>query len=270
MQAIKQLGGGILLGLISLAVVLGGISLALAEGYVPQPALFLASPTPDAFPTSELAATSMDFLLSPYPSDTPAATFTATLTPVPPTNCPPPAGWVLIAVGPGDTLDILAARYQVSAEAIKQANCLISSDLLQGYGLYVPPIPTRTAIPCGAPAGWIQYIVQPSDTLFHISQLYRTTVSALQNANCLGYSTTIYAGQKLWVPNVPTSTPGIIVTIEFATATPVPSETLAPTDTTVPTNTLEPTATSAPPTATQPPSTSTSPPPSDTPPPATP
>jgi LysM repeat protein len=267
MQAIKQLGGGLLLGFISLVVVVGGISLALAEGYVPQPAPFLASgtPGPDFFPTSEIVLTSLDFLLSPYPSDTPFPTLelSATSTPIPPTNCPPPSGWVLIAVGPGDTLELIAARYQISVEALKQANCLITSSLLTGYGLYVPPIPTQTSVPCGAPAGWIQYTVLPGDTLFHISQLYRTTVSTLQNANCLGYSTTIYTGQKLWVPNVIPSTPVItatIINIEFDTVTPVPSSTPVPTDTATPTATD--TATAIPPTPT--------PSPTETPPPTTP
>ena len=259
MQAVKQLGGGLLLGLISLAVVIGGISLALAEGYVPQPALFLVSETPGEtlFPTSDIA-TSFDFLLSPYPSDTP------TITPTPPVNCPPPAGWVLISVGAGETLESIAARHRTTSDALMQANCLLSTGLLPGYGLYVPPLPlpTNTVIPCGAPAGWIQYAVQPGDTLFRISQLYRTTVSQIQQANCLGLSTTIFSGQKLWVPNVSTSTPAItatIITIEFDTVTPAPSATPAPT------NTIEPSATPVPPTATPPPS--ATPPPTDTSPP---
>lgn len=254
MQAVKQLGGGLLLGLISLAAVIGGISLALAEGYVPQPALFLASETPgeSAFPTSDIA-TSFEFLLTAFPSDTPAPS----LTPIPPTNCPPPPGWTLISVGAGETLEGIAARHLTTPASIMQANCLISTGLLPGYGLYVPPIPKNTVIACGAPAGWIQYTVQPGDTLFKISQLYRTTVSQLQQANCLGSSTTIFIGQKLWTPNVPTSTPAItatIITIEFDTATPEPTATPAPT------NTLEPSATPVPPTSTPPPTDITPPP----------
>lgn len=254
MQAVKQLGGGLLLGLISLAFVIGGISLALAEGYVPQPALFLASETPGEvpFPTSDIA-TSFEFLLTPFPSDTPAASLTS----IPPTNCPPPAGWIQIMVGSGETIEVIAARYRTTVDALMRANCLFSTTLLTGYLLYVPPLPTSTVLACGAPTGWIQYTVQGGDTLFKISQLYRTTVSQLQQANCLGSSTSIFTGQKLWVPNVPTSTPAItatIITIEFATVTLVPSATPEPT------NTVEPSATPIPPTATPPP-TDTSPPP---------
>ena len=253
MQAVKQLGGGLLLGLISLAVVIGGISLALAEGYLPQPANFLASETPgDApFATSDIA-TSFEFLLTAFPTDTLAPSFT----PVPPTNCPPPSGWMLISVGGGETIESIAVKYRTTVDALVRANCLISTSLLPGYTLYVPPLPTSTVLACGAPAGWIQYTVRSGDTLFKISQLYRTTVSQLQQANCLGSSTTIFAGQKLWVPNVSTSTPAItatIITIEFATVTPEPSATPQPT------NTVEPSATPIPPTVTPPPTETTPP-----------
>lgn len=264
MQAVKQLGGGLLLGLISLTVVIGAISLALAEGYVPQPALFLASETPGdtPFPTSGIA-TSFEFLLTPFPSDTPLPSFT----PVPPVNCPPPSGWLRYSVRGGDTIESIALAYHITAGTLIQANCLISTTLLPGYILYVPPLPTNTILACGAPAGWIQYTVRSGDTLFKISQLYRTTVSQLQQANCLGGSTTIFTGQKLWVPNVPTSTPAItatIITLEFATATPEPSATPQPT------NTIEPSATPVPPTSTPTPTPTPPPTPTQTTPPASP
>ena len=245
MQALRQLGGGLVLGLLSVTIVVGGISLALAEGYVRQP-----PPTPtemqpfdqSALPTA-LIPTSPDFLLSPFPSDTPTAT------PLPPTNCPPPSGWVLVAVGSGETLEIVATRYKTTPDALRAANCLVSPSILPGYSLYVPPVPTSTVIPCGAPSGWVQYTIQLGDTLFHISQLYRVTVSQLQQANCLGYSTTIFTGQRLWVPNVATSTPPATpINIEFATVTPMPTETASPTSTSEPTAT--PTNTSIPPSET--------------------
>jgi LysM repeat protein len=233
MQALRQLGGG--------------ISLALAEGYVPQP-----PPTPTetqtvalSVPPTALMPTSFDFLLSPFLSDTPTAT------PVPPTNCPPPSGWMLVAVGPGETLEILAARYKTTPEALSATNCLVSPSIPPGYSLYVPRLPTSTPIPCGAPGGWVQYTVQPSDNLYRISQLYRVTVLQLQQANCLGYSTTIFTGQRLWVPNVATSTPPLpLVTIEFATVTPVPTDTPSPTATNTSTSTVPPTANTVPPSET--------------------
>ncbi|PIV28184.1 MAG: hypothetical protein COS37_01415, partial [Anaerolineae bacterium CG03_land_8_20_14_0_80_58_20] len=199
MQALRQLGGGLVLGLLSLVIVIGGMSLALAEGYVPQP-----PPTPTLTNETEPALPSAPSEAASPASSTPSLTETVTASPIPPTNCPPPTGWMLVIVNPGETLEMLAARYHTTPEALRAANCLLFDSLLPGYGLYVPPLPTLTAIPCGAPFGWVQIIVQPGDTLFHISQLYSVTVSQLQRANCLGYSTTLIAGGRLWAPNVST------------------------------------------------------------------
>ncbi|HLF75791.1 MAG TPA: hypothetical protein VI524_15645, partial [Anaerolineales bacterium] len=77
-------------------------------------------------------------------------------------------------------------------------------------------------------------------------------------------STIIYAGQRLWVPNVPTRTPipGVTTVPDFPTSTntsapvettPAPTFTEPPpaTWTTAPTTSLPPTATSTPPTQNQ-------------------
>jgi len=74
---------------------------------------------------------------------------------------------------------------------------------------------------CGKPRGWVIYVVQSGDTLFTLSQTYNVSVSDLQNANCLGTSTLIIAGDRLYVPNVVTNTP-------------IPSDTAPPTSTTAP------------------------------------
>jgi len=266
MQALRQLGGGLILGLLSVIIVVGGISLALAEGYVPQPpptSTATVSVFPSALGSVEGSATGTLIPTSFIPSPTE----TVTASPIPPTNCPPPTGWVLVLIYPGDTLDILALRYHTTPGALMAANCLVSPNLLPGYGIYVPPVPTITPIPCGAPFGWIQYVVQPGDNLYQISQRYGVTVSQLQQANCLGYSTTIYTGQRLWVPNVPTSTPPATpINIEFDTVTPVPTNTVPPTSTPEPTST----STNVPPSVTPPPTETPPPPPTQTAPPTTP
>lgn len=257
MQALRQLGGGLVLGLLSVVIVIGGISLALAEGYIPQP-----PPTPALTNETEPAPPPAPSEVASPASSSPSPTETITASPIPPTNCPPPTGWMLIIVNPGETLEMLAARYHTTPEALRAANCLLSDSLLPGYGLYVPPLPTLTAIPCGAPFGWVQIIIQPGDTLFHISQLYGVTVSQLQRANCLGYSTSLIAGGRLWVPNVVTSTPSATpINIEFDTVTPIPSNTSQPTSTPEPPTV---TATDVPPSETLPPPTEV--PPSVTPP----
>jgi LysM repeat protein len=203
-------------------------------------------------------------------------------------TCRPPTGWVPIVIQPYDTLASLSLVYRTSVDVLRTKNCLLSDQLVAGSILYVPPLPTSTFIPCGAPANWGYYTVVPGDTLYHISMLYRVTVSQLMQANCL-YTSNISAGQVLRVPNVPTSTPGVRDTpiptwtapstltpsqpapttgVPTATQTPsattvipatdtatspatetnIPTDTAAPTDTSVPTNAPLPTDTPTPPT----------------------
>ena len=246
MQSLRQLGGGVVIALISVILVIGGISLALSEALPAQ-----ATPTPIPptisleFPTATYTA-SLTVIDSPTPfiTTTPFIAVTDTLFPtntlfVQPT-CNPPAGWIRILTSVGDTVYSLAQRYRTTAESLGAANCLSSFDIPAGLALYVPPVPTVTVIPCGPPAGYVRtHRVQPGDNLFRIALSYGITYPVLQRANCMGSSTTIYAGQLLWVPNVPTRTPvpGVTVIPTFPTAT--PTKTLAPTST----NTLRPTFT---------------------------
>ncbi len=258
MQALRQLGGGILIGILSLVVVIGGSSLALAEGYIGLP----PTPTQTASATSPFPPTPT--VSGPAIEPSPTIVPTLTNTPVPPTTCPPPSGWVLVTIQVGDTLQSLAARYRTTPELLAAANCLFSTELLPGYGMYVPPTaPTVPPVACGAPPGWIQYTVQPGDNLYQISLRYGITVPQLKQANCLT-SDIINVGQKLWVPNVPTITPPVTpVEIEFGTGTPeqptpepaTETPTITPTDTPQPTD-AAPTASGTPasiPTSTTPP-----------------
>jgi LysM repeat protein len=251
MQNLRQLGGGVIIALISVILVIGGISLALAETLPSQ-----ATPTPIP-PTVSLDFPTATFTAATVISETPSSTvtpiivsFTDTLIP---TNtvfvqvsCTPPTGWLRIATSSSDTIYSLAQRYRTTAESLSSANCLPSFDIPVGFALYVPPIPTVTVIPCGPPAGYVRrHVVQPGDNLYRIALSYGITYPQLQRANCMGSSTTIYAGQLLWVPNVPTLTPvpGITVIPDFPTATYTPN----PTDTSVPpTATYTFTATTAP------------------------
>jgi len=245
MQSLRQLGIGVLVAIVSVILVVGGIMLALAES-LPAPSTPTQIPAtlPLSFPTPTITA-------SPIQSETPTATQTATPLAtdtvlnilVTPTVCTPPVGWIRIIAGAADTIYSIAQRYKTTAESLSAANCLLSAELPAGYALYVPPVPTVTVIPCGPPIGWVRtHIVQPGDTLFRIALSYGTTYPQLQRANCMGSSTIIYAGQRLWVPNVPTRTPipGTTSIPDLPTSTntslPVattvtPSSTLPPTET---------------------------------------
>jgi LysM repeat protein len=245
MQALRQMGGGVFIAIISLLLVIGGISLSLAESKPPE------QPTPTLIPpiiaTSLEVSTSMPIIANTNTIEAPTLTSTAqpSATLAAPIVCNPPAGWLQIIINANDTLYTIAERYKTTAEILSANNCLNNTIPATGSILYVPPVPTVTVIPCGAPSGWIKaYSVKPGDNLYRISLLYRTTVPQLQRANCMGTSITIYTGQLLWVPNVPTSTPGVTIVPNFNTAT--PSLTLPPTSTFIVTASPVPTITSVP------------------------
>jgi LysM repeat protein len=244
MDTLRQLGGSILLAIFSVALVIGGISLAMAESYIPDIStptdtqaliVIVASPSSTPIPLQSLPGTA-----TVLPSATPTATVP------PPTSCPPPTGWVPITVGPGDDLVALSYRYHSTPEDLLLANCLFSVDLPYGSIIYVPSVPTNTPVRCGPPVGWIQYTVRPGNTMYSLSQAYGTSISQLQLANCMSSNQyNLAAGQVIWVPNVITRTPRATAT---ATLTPVSIvfPTLTRTATVTQTPTQEPTGTNVP------------------------
>ncbi len=255
---VRQGALGVLAALLSILLVIGSLALSMIEGQVtlagaPTGTWTATATTTKLPPTptetvSTQAATSM---VTPATSLTPSSTASITptlLPPPPPSACPPPEGWSPITVQPGDSLASLAQTYNVSEQLLAQANCLVTNTLLPGTTLYVPGMPTPPPPPvCGPPPGWVFYIVQSGDTLYHLSQIYRVSVAQLQVANCLGNSTYIRTGQRLYVPftvlptrtKTPAPEPSVVPTTSF---TPIPSFT--PT-VFVPSNT--PTSTTPPP-----------------------
>jgi LysM repeat protein len=212
----------------------------------------LEIPSPTVLSGFNLAETAT---LSPAPS--------STSTEMVPTNCPPPNGWQQYVVPSGVNLDELAHTRGTTISRLMEANCLVSHDLMPDIILYVPPLkPTRAAthtehpqdtntpepsqtiakvtpVPCGQPHGWGVYYVQFGDTLYHLGMIFNTTIAALQQANCLGNSTYIYAGQQLYVPVPPTPTP----TDTPTQAPPTPHKTYTKTATNKPIFTFSPTPT---------------------------
>lgn len=257
MQSLRQLGIGVILAIVSILLVIGGVMLSLAESLPPASTPTQIPPTlPHEFPTPTATVTAST------PSETPTETQTATVSvsqtetqlAATATPCVPPAGWIRITTAAGDTIYSVAQRYKTSAENLSVANCLLSAELPAGSTLYVPPVPTVTVVPCGPPIGWVRaHVVRAGDTLSRIAIAYNTTVTQLQRANCMGSSTIIYIGQRLWVPNVPTRTPIVGTTIipdlptSTDTPTPIPATevpTFTPSPTTPPTFTDAPTFTS--------------------------
>jgi LysM repeat protein len=232
MQNMRQFASAFLLALFSILLVFGSLSLSLAEVYSPAPleatATFPATPVP-------LTATST----APVPVDSPTATNTSTPTntPQPAPSCPqPPMGWISASVQAGDTLSIVAGRYNTTPEQLRAANCLLTDSLVQGSSLFVPaPLPTSaiatsTPIRCGPPSGWVKaYVVHTGETLFGISQNYGISLSSLKLANCKDDRNLIFNGETLWVPNAPTRTPTSTATIMPDVVTVYPTEPLTET-----------------------------------------
>jgi LysM repeat protein len=208
---------------------------------LPVPLAPTFTPAPEVPPTATTVASP-----TPLPSPTP---FVATLPPLPQV-CTPPYGWVGYTVQVGDTLNELAYRYRIDVSLLMQANCL-DNQVYPGQVIFLPPVVfTPTPLPpppCGPPPGWVQYVVQPGDTLNSLAARTNTTVYAIAQASCLTRNV-IHAGQVVWLPYLPPPpTPTLPPTATY-TPHPTPTFTLVPT----PSNTLPATftATSPPPTAT--------------------
>jgi LysM repeat protein len=235
MKGISQLFLGMLTAVGSSALILAAASLALIEGS------FAVGMVQS--PTLEPATITAPPGSTPQPTQPPDINQTTAQ----PTPCPFPADWVEYSVLPGDTLESLANETGLSVEQIYSLNCLDSTYIMAGMVLRLPigaptstvppalptaPPPLPTTIRCGPYQGWVIYIVQPGDNLFRLSLAFGVNVSTLQFANCLT-NDSIYAGQRLYVPNVPTRTPrptNIVppTSTSLPSATPV-TPTIAPT-----------------------------------------
>lgn len=111
----------------------------------------------------------------------------------------PDTGFIEYVVQSGDTLWLLAQRYNTTVDAIKSLNGLTSNLLNIGQIL---KIPSSTA----TPSPYIEYTVRLGDTLWLISQRYNTTVDAIKNLNGLT-SDILYVGQVLKIPTATVSSP---------------------------------------------------------------
>jgi len=222
-----KLGWGIAIGLwmISLVIVMGSLVLSLTEGGLLRPNSSANEPVEPTAPPEQALESETVLEVLPSATATPSPTLTATSTQSPTPTCAYPAGWVQTTLTAEISLDALALQYGLSPEAILQANCLTAERLSANSVIYLPPAtitPTATATEkprkpkatqpgggakCGPPAGWVIYVVQKGDTLYSIAVQSGASVAQLQWANCLGNSTTVRVGQKLYVPRLPQGKP---------------------------------------------------------------
>ena len=198
----RQVWLGMLAAVFSVLIVFGGFALALAQSGAGSAALIL--------PTSWQSATPVATALPGEPTFTPVPP-SPTPPPITPTTCPPPAGWIGVEVGPDDTLDSLAAVYGTTAENLAAQNCVPTSSLLPGSILYVPPLPSPTAMFCPPPPGWQPVVVGAADTLYSLAGRYGTTAEMLATGNCLALGTALAPGSVIYAPQYRPPPPTVCV-----------------------------------------------------------
>ena len=109
--------------------------------------------------------------------------------------CAPPvqaASPTTYVVQRGDTLSLIAHRYNTTVGAVAELNGIANPNLIY--------VSQRLLIPSegDSPQSSTQiHVVQPGETLTRIASRYRTTISAIAAANYLANPSLIFAGQRL-------------------------------------------------------------------------
>jgi len=112
-----------------------------------------------------------------------------TSTEEPPTT-PPTSNYIEYTVKSGDSLWLIANRYNTTVDAIKNASGITSNTLQIGQILRIP-----------TSSSYITYTVRSGDNLWSIARTFNTTVNELRNINGLT-SDVLSIGQTLRVPAI--------------------------------------------------------------------
>ena len=136
-RSLSQLFTGLVAALFSIAILLGSFAITIAQaGKKHHPPLATSALPPLA---TTIIQNFQDQILVPTTSiQSPSEEVVGS-------HCPPPIGWQVVVVEPGDTLQSFAASYGTTAVELKLANCLIASDLIPGTYINVPLLPSNQA-----------------------------------------------------------------------------------------------------------------------------
>jgi LysM repeat protein len=171
---------------------------------------FMASPTPTATETATPTATA---------TSSPTATNTATITNTPTASATPTAaGPFIYVVVEGDTLDSIAAQFNVNVLVLMALNNMTDSLIRVGDELLIPNPDLSLDTPTPIPTGWrgtIEYRIAVGDTLELIALNFFSTVESIMEENEIENANEIFVGQ--------------IIVIKVNIATPVPTSTPRPT-----------------------------------------
>ena len=199
----------------------------------------VATPVVEVTPTAEPSATQLPTQTpTPEPTATPTQAPTATPTAIP-TEAPKQTGIVTYKVVSGDTLSGIATKFDISWQALADANKLNSRSTLRiGQELVVPGASPAAGNHASTPASSTapqKYTVKSGDSLATIAAQYGITYQELAAANGLTTSTRLRIGQELVIPGkgaaaqpVLTATPSAPPTARPATPTNAPAAELLP------------------------------------------
>jgi LysM repeat protein len=139
---------------------------------------FMASPTPTATETATPTATA---------TASPTATNTPTITNTPTASATSTAsGPFIYVVVEGDTLDSIAAQFNVNVLVLMALNNMTDSLIRVGDELLIPNPDLALDTPTPIPTGWrgtIEYRIAVGDTLELIAQRYFSTVESIMEEN---------------------------------------------------------------------------------------
>ena len=145
----RQVATGLAYAAVSVLLVIGSLSLALAQRRAAPPAALTVTPHASeppqgTVPSTSTTASTAVIPVVPPPSVTPVP-YVPTLEPLrqapaaPPQACAPLYGWVReYRVLPGDTLFRIAAHYRTTVPRLQRANCMAGTVIFPGQVLWVP------------------------------------------------------------------------------------------------------------------------------------